>query len=169
MHKSIDDIRNNLQKYINDYTAKIAFWGNVQRVYKKDGSAFAVLSKNFVNCRFYSEFGDTKISVSGRTSTGDYVSDYINIAHTDYKGVKTLEMNADEIETAIQELITKYQLYIADHSEEITMLDDCYNALQAKLDDIHALLNSISGKKPNSRHLSLRYALEDVIKNYYFN
>lgn len=169
MHKSTDDIRNDLQKYINDYTAKIALWGNVTRVYKKNGDAFAVLSKNFTNCTFCTEYGFSKISVSGRSNTGDYVSDYINIAHVNYKGDKTLEMNADEIETAIQELIAKYQLYISDHSEEITMLDDCYNALQAKLDDIHALLNSISSKKPNSSHLSLRYALEDVVDNYYFN
>ena len=75
----LKEINDKLNKYKKDYESKIALWRKVERVKKKDGSDFSVLSKNFKNARI------VPASASIRTNYEIQVSDYINGAYiSDY-------------------------------------------------------------------------------------
>ena len=72
-----EDAKKRMQRSVNFYQIRIEAWENVERVTKKDGSDFAILSKNFKNCEFLTEYGSNKIRVHFHTNENGYEHDDI--------------------------------------------------------------------------------------------
>lgn len=47
--KTLEDIKKELTSTLKEHEILLQAWNNVNRLYKKDGSSFSVLSKNFEN------------------------------------------------------------------------------------------------------------------------
>ena len=45
--KTLEDIKKELTSTLKEHEILLQAWNNVNRLYKKDGSSFSVLSKNF--------------------------------------------------------------------------------------------------------------------------
>ena len=53
--KTLEDIKKELTSTLKEHEALLQAWNNVNRLYKKDGSSFSVLSKNFENANIQDE------------------------------------------------------------------------------------------------------------------
>lgn len=79
MSKSKKEIREHLERALNDYIFKIELWENVKVITKKDGTPFKNFSQNFDGCTVSSSlFHDRNLEVSGRDSSGKWLEDSIN-------------------------------------------------------------------------------------------
>lgn len=186
MEKNLEQIKNEFQKNIEECEAKIAAWENVKRVYKKDGSSFSTLSKNFENAKIevvsYSVRNEKQIKVYGRTKSGKFFDDYfsiipcVNTVKFEVAPERQIKesflapyfyLTVEEIEETIKQRVETYKEYIEDYEEQLRIADHFYILIENELDKIHEILNAVSDKK-SSKNLSLRYALEYKVKEHYF-
>lgn len=72
-----EDAKKKMEKSVNYYQVRIEAWEKVKRVYKKDGSVFKVLSKNFEGCTFYNEYSLNKCGINFYDSFEGYTCDWI--------------------------------------------------------------------------------------------
>ena len=188
MRKDQETIKKEFENYIEQHEAQRDAWKKVKRVTKKDGADFATLAKNFENAKIenceYALRAEKQINVYTVTRSGRYINDYFSIsplvkdANFDVSEERVIKesmlsayfhMNADEIEKAIEKRIEMHENSIKAYQEQINNLDKYYNRIIEQLEEIHETLNEITPKGANATNLSLRYAMEEVIKNYYFN
>ena len=188
MRKDLNDIKKEFEKCIEKHEAQRDAWKNVKRVTKKDGGDFATLSKNFENAKIestgYSLREEKRIKVYTRTKKGDYVDDYFTISplvkNVDFEVAPErvikqsmlcdyFHMNPDEIEKEIEKRVALHEEIIKDYESNIERLEKYYILIMARMSEIHEILKEITPKATAGANLSLRYAMEDIIKNYYFN
>lgn len=188
-YKNLEDIEKEFKKRIDNHAALLEAWEKVERVTKKDGSDFKALSKNFNNATvIVNEFvlrPSKKIRVYGRTKRNDFVEDYVET--TDLVKYSKRHIDADRIlkesylepwyEKTVSEIFEDieakkeyHKKAIEGYEKQIKDASLYYNRIAFKMSEIHEILNSMCVKgKSSSEFLSLRYALEDIVKNYYFN
>lgn len=188
MRKDLNAIKKEFENYIEQHEAQLEAWQNVKRVTKKDGGDFSTLSKNFENAKIgssgYSLREEKEIRVNAITKSGKYVDDYFTLSPlvkdskheiAEERVIKVsglcayYHMNVDEIEKAIEERTEMHKKYIASYKEQLELLEDYYTRITGQLEEIHKTLNEITPKGANVKNISLRYAMEELIKNYYFN
>lgn len=187
--REFENIKKDFENQIEQNTALIEAWQKVNRVYKKDGSSFAVLSRNFENVSLYEENYSYKGELVAHVYTHCNCSGYIHdeLRCYDYaENNKSLSedriikptsytrafytFNADEIEIAIANRIAYLQDRNEALAEMIAMLPEKEKELSAIMETLNNMLNSISGKgyKDDARYISLRYAIEMVVHKAYF-
>lgn len=186
-YKNLEDIKKEFNKRIEEQKTLLEAWEKVERATKKDGSNFVALAKNFKNATIknneYVLRPSKKIHVYGITKNNKYVDDSIETnelvkyakRHIDADRILKesylepwYEKTVDEIFEDIEERKETLRKNIKNFEEEIKISEKYYNMVNIHLESIHNILNELSVKKPNSNFLSLRYALEDVVKNHYF-
>lgn len=106
--RPLEKWQTDLQKKIDDATARAELWRNVKRLYKKNGEPFAILSKNFDGVTVTENGNAYRASVSGRSSSGAWVSD--TLYDCDKYPLKTLD--------DILESINKYIEYLTEYAHE---------------------------------------------------
>ena len=187
MRKSIEQIKKELQERIEEKEALLQAWENVERLTKKDGSDFSVLSKNFKNAtvkeKEFSLTPSKKIQVYAQTKSFKYVNDDIETVElVKYSKIQPeaeriikepcLEayffLTVSELFDKIAERIETIKQQIISYERQFKNAGLYYYQIVSKMEEIGDLLDRVS-EKPNGNALYLRYQLEDVVKNYYFN
>lgn len=155
------DLKNAITRYnreAEEYETIAELWEKVTRDHKKDGSDFSIMSKNFSGCAFKEPHlmkmhaYEKEITVSGRTKSGRFVTNYIdNYKCVKYTNIKVEEsrvinerflepyfyLTADEIETLIKETAANYRKWAEtarERAENATAAAELYNA---KMEEIN--------------------------------
>lgn len=180
--KTLEGIKSEFQKRIAEHEALASAWEKVERLRKKDGTDFAVLSKNFSNCTVAQDcirlVPNSKIKVSAPTEQVGWVRDEIDTTElVKYSKIKIEESRihkepciepyffktVDELWEEIQARVKMHRAYADDYRRMIDMAEEKFNFVAERMSDIQKMFNSL-GKDVNS----LKYALESVVKNWYF-
>lgn len=187
-YKNLEDIKKEFEKRIDNHAALLEAWEKVERVTKKDGSDFKALSKNFNNATvIVNEFvlrPSKKIRVYGRTKRNDFVEDFVETTDLVKYSKRPVdaarilkesylepwyEKTVDEIFEDIETQKEYHRKAIEGYEKQIQEANFYYDIISAKMEEIHKVLNNMCEKgKSSNEFLSLRYALENIVKNYYF-
>ena len=151
---TIEDAKKKTQKSVNYYACRIEAWEKVTRNFKKDGGTFAILSKNFSNCDFRTEYGSPRIFVYFTNENGYRDSDYI-----------TLYANGEEtttpegVQAQMNGLVEKYRKWLEVDTIGLESIEDQIKAIMPQLD---TLKEAITEAKTTNTH----YTMQSFIKNY---
>ena len=186
-YKNLEDIKKEFKKRIDEQKTLLEAWEKVERVTKKDGSDFVALAKNFKNATVKNnEFvlrPSKQIQIYGITKNNKYVDD--SIETTELVKYSKRPVDADRVlkesylepwyEKTVDEIFEDIEAKkeilkknIKNYEQEILVSEKYYMLIECHLESIHNILNELSAKGQNSGFLSLRYALEDIVKNHYF-
>lgn len=153
------DATEKMKNSVNYYAVRIAAWKNVQRVTKKDGGNFAVLSKNFVNAQFLTEYHINKIQVHFMDENGRYCSDYISLdgnAYTKEPAATTPELVQDRI----NKIINNYIEWMEKDQKGLDQIENQIDQITPELEKIKNIIDK--AKEETNTH----YTLQNYIKNY---
>jgi hypothetical protein len=150
-----EDARARMQDGIDYYNERITAWGQVHRLRKKDGGDFAVLSKNFDNCRFYHEYGCNKLSVTFKSKKHGYETDYIYL-DSGYYGDRA--DTPDKIEEVIATTIARYTEWRDVDARGLAKIDEVLTGIDEKLAELRRTIED--GRKDG-----IHYAVQYYIKN----
>lgn len=186
--KDLESIVKELESRIDEHEAMLEAWQNVKRLYKKDGSDFSVLSKNFENAKVvdepYSIYPAKIVKVWNRGKSGKYYNEEVNCTQIVRYSKRKVEssriikeslledrynLTIDEIFEDIAAQIEYHKNRIEELHNQIAMAEKYYNLVCGKMQEVKAILNEVCNNKVQGKNLDLRYALENVVKNYYFN
>ena len=186
--KDLKNIVKELENRIDEHEALLEAWQNVKRLHKKDGSDFSVLSKNFENAKIedepYSLYPVKIVKVWNCGKSGKYYNEEIKCTQIVRYSKREIEpsriiketlledrydLTIDEIFEDIATRIEHHKNRIEELQNQIVMAEKYYNLVVEKMQEVKAILNEVCADKVNGNNLDLRYALEDVVKNYYFN
>jgi prefoldin subunit 5 len=155
--RNVEDARERLTKRLDYYTSRLEAWEKVARVCKKDGKDFAILSKNFENCTFKTEYNSNYVVVYLHTNSEGYTRDEINISGNAY-GVEACD-TADKIEKRIAERIALYKGYINSTKKGLETIGEQMEAIAPELE---TLKNAIA----KAQETDCNYILGSYIKEY---
>lgn len=151
------DVIARIDESIDFYASRIKALESIKRLSKKDGSDFAVISKNFdgdkaagVYVKVYAHYDEYRLEFSYRNAKGRYSEDWIDFASVD---------NAFE---KIEKLIAADHERMAAREYEKAKAETIANTVIRKLDEISAFLDEEGIEKRNT----LRYAIGALIKDY---
>lgn len=153
-----------MRKSVEYYNIRIEAWKKVKRLYKKDGNAFQVLTKNFENCRFNWQYGSFYISVTFWGKSHGWETDEINLScaaenpYTHKNGEKE-EITPDFVEKCINGLIAKYTANMEKDAAGAEMIERQIAEITPELDKIRGAIEA--AKEVNSH-----YVLQAYIKEY---
>lgn len=184
MSKSKKEIREHLERTLNDYIFKIELWENVKVVTKKDGAPFKNFSQNFDGCSVSSAlFHDRNLEVSGRAPSGKWLEDSINtsILLSDYTKIfgapeesrickesflaDWVVLTIPESKKMIENRINLYKARIEEYNKQLELLDSAYDEIMEKTKELYYLLDNVtecSGFVKNTLYRDL----QEKIKNY---
>ena len=184
--KTLEDIKKELTSTLKEHEALLQAWNNVNRLYKKDGSSFSILSKNFENATIQDESYSVypaKVVKVFISHEGKYYNEEIKCTQlVRYSQRKVDEsriihescledrynLTVDEIFEDIATKIEYHKNRIEELQNQIVMAEKYYNLVQNKMQEVKAILDEVCADKVDGNNLDLRYALESVVKNYYF-
>ena len=186
--KDLKNIVKELENRIDEHEALLEAWQNVKRLHKKDGSDFSVLSKNFENAKVedesYSIYPAKIVKVWNCGKSGKYYNEEIKCTQIVRYSKREIEpsriiketlledrydLTIDEIFEDIATRIEHHKNRIEELQNQIVMAEKYYNLVQNKMQEVKTILDEVCNNKVQGKNLDLRYALEDVVKNYYFN
>ena len=186
--KDLESIIKELEKRIDEHKALLEAWQRVKRLYKKDGSSFSVLSKNFENAKIedepYSLYPVKIVKVWNCGKSGKYYNEDIRCTQLVRYSKREIDpsrviketlledrynLTVDEIFEDIATKIEYHKNRIEELQNQIAMAEKYYNLINGKMLEVKAILNEVCNNKVQGKNLNLRYELEDVIKSYYFN
>ena len=186
--KDLKNIVKELENRIDEHEALLEAWQNVKRLHKKDGSDFSVLSKNFENAKIedepYSIYPVKIVKVWNCGKSGKYYNEEIKCTQIVRYSKREIEpsriiketlledrydLTIDEIFEDIATRIEHHKNRIEELQNQIVMAEKYYNLVQNKMQEVKTILDEVCDNKVQGKNLDLRYALEDVAKNYYFN
>lgn len=139
-----EEITQKLERILNDYKAKLKGWQNVKRLTKKDGSDFAVKSKNIDGAKFgqYTHIESelhpylTITYKDNYTWKQDSLQMYINVR----------DMEKDDIRRNNTDKIKKdgfhYDVYIYDINECFEAINNYIEFLKEKIKDYETQLKN---------------------------
>lgn len=153
---SIEDAKAKMQKSVEYYACRIEAWKKVERLYKKDGSNFSVLSKNFSNCNFTEEYGTKKLRITFRDENGEYTRDDIYLSKNCYDDAKD---TPEAIEESIKGVIAKYEKWKQTDEKGLAEIESQLEAINPALE---ALKQAIAEAKETNTH----YTMQAYIKEY---
>lgn len=179
MKTNLEAVKENLKKRIDNYTARIEMWEGVKRVYKKDGTPFKVLSKNFTGARFEdsSKYDPRpELHVFGRIGSRyesetlnawGYVDEHkFNPEGREINGGGCVRewfvLTPDEIEQEVAERIAQLKGYRADLEKQLADADDIFTTFSEAIEKAFAEMTAKAGK-----YTSLYYECRDFAKNLY--
>lgn len=167
MNPTVDNIKTELKKRLDYNTTLCDAWKNVKRTKTKAGTDFKVMSKNFINCRFYdntyaTRTGEKKITVCASSKYNGYVTDeisnivtlsaYTNADVDPERIIKESPLTpyyfktADEIEADINKRIAYYERRINEITEGInnteTALKQYIKAFSEMMDTLTETANN---------------------------
>ncbi len=156
---SLDDIKARIEDAIDFYKARIDAWEKVTRVHKKDGKDYAILSHNFTNCKFNSDFGwDRKITVYFKTASEGYTDDYINLPDADEDA-----LTPDEIERKINDLIEDYKQWLENEEHDLGICEEVGTEF---ITTVYTALKKVEVASADNRS-TLYYACRDYMEHLY--
>lgn len=153
---TIEDAKAKMQKSVEYYACRIEAWQKVERLYKKDGSNFSVLSKNFSNCSFTEEYGTKKLIVNFRDETGAYSRDDIYLSKNSYQEAKD---TPEAIEESIKGVIANYEAW--KEKDEKGLAD-----IERQLEAINPALESLKQAIAEAKETNTHYTMQAYIKEY---
>lgn len=153
---TIEDAKAKMQKSVEYYACRIEAWKKVERLYKKDGKPFTVLSKNFSNLTFTSRFTSNYITVNFKDENGFYQTDEVLISAT----YKTEAADTPEaIEKRINAVIENYEAWKEKDEKGLADIERQLEAIKPALEE---LKKAIEAAKETNTH----YTMQAYIKEY---
>jgi hypothetical protein len=177
-----EEIKNRLERILKDYRAKLEAWNNVQRATKKDGTEFAVFSKNFVNAST-NQNSDRTVEHPEMTvyyQCDGYKSDSINMylymdtlkdgdprkeGYQKHWHRMTYRYNVKETFEAIEEHKQRIKERISQYEKQLADLDKYFEEADRLKRQVIEFLKADDLKDTIGAN-SLGYALRDYIKNF---
>lgn len=158
---SIEDAKNEMARKVRYYENRIAAWKAVKRLYKKSGEPFAVLSKNFENCKFCEQYSSLYVYIY---VAGSYDRDEINLTSAarnpyTHKNGETDEITADFVEKCINDLIEKYRGWMEKDMRGLEMIEKQIEEITPELDTLRKEIKKAEENGAN-------YVLQSYIKEY---
>ena len=188
-YRNLDGIRTAFNKEIAELEAIAEAWAKVKFPTKKDGTPFAVLSKNIENARIHAESyaiqaGENKLSVTIWSKSCGYVTDSIDIfslvedmKDDDPRKAKTMnympkqtwlkqvyKFDLEDIKQAVfarQEYIDKL---IDKRKHQLELLNNAYTTFKEAFKQAEQELSKIAERNEDSH---LYYAVIETVKESY--
>lgn len=151
--RTIEEAVAKMEKSVRYYQCRVDAWAAVKRVYKKDGGAFAVLSKNFTGCKFS---GDTKVVVYFRDENDRFCDDYINI----FLWAEGRVMTPDEVQAEIEKTVANYTKWRDIDTNGAENIADDLRSMIPALDGLKALINDM---KADNTHYTARAFIKEYL------
>lgn len=185
--KTLEDIKKELTNTLAEHEALLQAWNNVHRLYKKDGSSFPVLSKNFENATIqdepYSIYPAKEIRVFFINHEGKYYNEEISctqlvrysqrkvdesrIIHASYLEDR-YNLTVDEIFEEIELKKEYHKKRIEELNKQLEMVELYYKQVLIKMEEVKTVLDTLCDKSGDRKNIDLRYDLEEVVHEYYF-
>lgn len=147
-----ENAKKKMEKSVSYYQVRIEAWEKVKRVYKKDGSNFKVLSKNFEGCTFYNEYSLNKCGINFYDPFEGYTCDWITYSPE--------TETPDSIEKKINGVIENYKKWL---DRDLAGLE----AIEKQIDHITPLLEELKNYiKQSEEETNTHYVLKSYVKNY---
>lgn len=161
IYSDIEKIRKDFEEQISRHSALIEAWKAVERQTKKDGSDFAILSKNFKNARLKASvlYGNDLEVFCRVPSSYKYETESISTVHTVEKGEDTTGrqlitgkwlkpyyvLSVDEIFREIEKKIAWHEGIISEYNEALNKLDETFTKF---VDSVNSAINTTRPIKP---------------------
>lgn len=187
----LNEITMELENRIAEHKALMDAWSKVEKVTKKDGKEFALLSKNFKNVvvrnkdySIQSNAKELKVYCYYTRKEKNYecnqftydTMDVNEIVRYSSRGKEIDESriikepyiepyyikNVSEIWEDIQNEIQYHKDRITSLEEQLKITEEKYNAITDKMNEIQDILNTLGD------NADLKYSLENVVKKWYF-
>ena len=179
MSRNLEEVKKELQTYIIETEAIMNLWKQVKRKTKKDGTDFAVFSKNFENATYGPDIvGNMAVKVHGYAGCYRYVEDEIGIrVVARYENtIKPDEsriinepclmpyfyLTVDEVFIKIAEKIKSCEDRIAEYRRQLEQAEEVFNAFQSA---IQTALDGVKEKAGKTGHLY--HACRDYMQYVY--
>ena len=184
--KTLEDIKKELTSTLKEHEALLQAWNNVNRLYKKDGSSFSILSKNFENATIQDESYSVypaKVVKVFISHEGKYYNEEIKCTQlVRYSQRKVDEsriihescledrynLTVDEIFKEIELKKEYHKKRIEELNKQLEMAESYYNQVTGKMEEIKTILDTLCDKRGDRENIDLRYDLEKVVHEYYF-
>lgn len=165
----------------DNYIAILGAWKKVKRLYKKDGTPFKVLSKNFEGCKFATPYysndkSDLQLKIHIRTPFDGIVEDEIYL-YRPLESLPTIEnreilrnyglLTLGEIEHEINKKIEWYENTIKKYNRYIENIDNYFNVVDENLENIVNTLKQYNNDDERSIYYAMRQYIEHRIKTSY--
>lgn len=184
--KTLEDIKKELTSTLKEHEALLQAWNNVNRLYKKDGSSFSILSKNFENATIQDEsysIYPAKVVKVFICCEGKYYNEEINctqlvrysqrkvdesrIIHASYLEDR-YNLTVDEIFEEIELKKEYHKKRIEELNKQLEMAELYYKQVLIKMEEVKTVLDTLCDKSGDRKNIDLRYDLEEVVNGYYF-
>jgi hypothetical protein len=184
--KTLEDIKKELTSTLKEHEALLQAWNNVNRLYKKDGSSFSILSKNFENATIQDEsysIYPAKVVKVFICCEGKYYNEEINctqlvrysqrkvdesrIIHASYLEDR-YNLTIDEIFEEIELKKEYHKKRIEELNKQLEMAELYYKQVLNKMEGVKTILDTLCDKSGDRKNIDLRYDLEEVVHEYYF-
>lgn len=184
--KTLEDIKKELANTLKEHEILLQAWNNVNRLYKKDGSSFSVLSKNFENAIIQDEsysLYPVKVVKVFVCCGGKFYKEEINCTQlVKYSKRKVDESRIihescleDRYDLTVDEIFEEVELKkeyhkkrIEELNKQLEMAESYYNKVAGKMEEIKTILDTLCDKNGDRENIDLRYKLEEVVHEYYF-
>lgn len=186
--KSVQSVKDYLEKCMREHEAKAKLWKKVTRLKKKDGSDFKTLSKNFGNAKIYANYMQRNvIGVNGWVNNkyvedkwlnDKYIEDEMDIweyadetklnleEHTVIKEAAWsrayIYLTADEIWEKIEKQIKFHEQKVNEYREQLAKADKVFTEFAEAIDAALIKLKEKAGD-----HTSLYYQCREYMKTTY--
>ena len=184
--RTLEDIKKELTSTLKEHEALLQAWNNVNRLYKKDGSSFSMLSKNFENATIQDEsysIYPAKVVEVFICCEGKYYNEEIKCTQlVRYSQRKVDEsriihesfledrynLTVDEIFEEIELKKEYHKKRIEELNKQLEMAESYYKQVFIKMEEIKTILDTLCDKRGDGKNIDLRYDLEEVVHEYYF-
>ena len=184
--KDLKNIVKELENRIDEHEALLEAWKRVKRLYKKDGSSFSILSKNFENATIQDESYSVypaKVVKVFIGHEGKYYNEEINCTQlVRYSQRKVDESRIihescleDRYNLTIDEIFEEIELKkeyhkkrIEELNKQLEMAESYYKQIIIKMEEIKTILDTLCDKHGDGENIDLRYDLEEVVHEYCF-
>lgn len=184
--KTLEDIKKEFAITLKEHEALLQAWNNVNRLHKKDGSSFSILSKNFENANIQDEsysIYPAKVVKVFICYEGKYYNEEINctqlvrysqrkvdesrIIHASYLEDR-YNLTVDEIFEEIELKKEYHKKRIEELNKQLEMAELYYKQVLIKMEEVKTVLDTLCDKSGDRKNIDLRYDLEEVVHEYYF-
>lgn len=160
--RPLDKWKKELENKAETAKARADLWRGVQRLYKKNGEPFALVSKNFDGVRVIEAGDGFNLETSGRAANGAYISD--KLYNCDLYPLK----NIDDVMPTIKKYIDYLTEYANETESTLKKADAIYN------DVFGALLEKILKYQTPSNSDGLRldyflYTVRELVNDFYIS
>ena len=154
---NIEDAKKKIERRIAYYQERIDAWKKVERIRKKDGGDFAILSKNFTNCKIEESYSFKELKVYYKSNLEGYTNDWINISGNQYQEEAD---TPEKIEKRIAETIERYEGYKTRSEKALATIESTLKAIEPELEKLKSVI------KEGETETDTQYIIGAYIKSY---